>query len=225
MQLNVVRFVSRCACGCAAAFGILVAGAPAAAQTYYWTTSPTAIVGGGGSWDNSTPNWTTNYPGGGGNVVWSSGANADFSGVGGVVNVSGNQSVNNLRFDGSGYTIAGGQLTLNPDGNSGVGIYGSGNATISSNITGGCVQMYGTGQVTLSGVNTYSSSAPNSDGGESTAVFSGTLAVTTYTAIPFVNGGGDASVDVEGGNAVAEHGRRLGLHRRAGDRDVGKRQR
>ena len=140
VQLKVVRFVPACACGFAAAFGILFGGSPVAAQTvYYWTTSPSSIVGGGGSWDSSTANWTQYDPGGGNNVAWVSGANADFSGTGGAVSVSGNQSVNAIQFDGSGYAFTGGTLTL-----------GAGNITANQNATIGSY-LVATGGLTTSG--------------------------------------------------------------------------
>ena len=77
MRLKVVGSVAGYACGLAAVCAIVLADSPAGAQTtYYWTTSPSSIVGSSGTWDSSTPNWTQNYPGGGGNVHWVTAANA-----------------------------------------------------------------------------------------------------------------------------------------------------
>ena len=55
MQLKVVRFVSGCVCGFAAAMIVLILSSPAAAQTtYYWTTAPSGPVqDGNGAWDVS----------------------------------------------------------------------------------------------------------------------------------------------------------------------------
>ena len=163
-----LRFkVSMFVCGFAAVLGILLAGSTVAAQTYYWTTSPSSIVGGGGSWDSVTPNWTQTYPGGGSNGAWVTGGNADFSGTGGAVSVSGNQTVGNITFDGSGYSLSGGPLTLN--GASPTITMNAASATINSVLTGvNGLTTTGTGTLTLTATNTFT-------GG--TTVDAGTLAL------------------------------------------------
>ena len=191
-SLSLLVFV----CGLAAVFGILLAGSPAQAQTtYYWTTAAGTMTPGNGTWDTATPNWSTTTTGDATLSAWS-GSLTDAayfyanSSPTFTITVNGNQNVSSIAFAGSGYTITGGQLTL------GVGnIWADANATISSNITGtNGLSMYGNAQLTLSGNNTYTGSAPGSDNGEPTVVWSGTLAATTNTAIPIAPG-----VDVEGG--------------------------
>ena len=206
MQLRVVRFVSFRACGLAAAFGILFAGAPAGAQLY-WNV-------GGGAWDTSSPNWS-NSPGGLGGTAWSDGNDAHFSGPGGAVSVSGNRTVNDLYFDGSGYTLNNGTITL---GTGNIYGNGTGNVTINSTVTGNNgLFMNAAGQVTLSGVNTWNGANGNSnDGASYTVIASGTLAATVETAIPVAGG-----VNVQGGMLLLSMGG-AGLHRQRRGHDGGK---
>ena len=115
MQLRVVGFASACACGVAAAMGILFSGSSAQAQTtYYWTTTPGAMTAGSGTWDTATPNWSTTTTGDSTLSPWSNSPvnDADFlAGGTSTVMVNGAQSVGNITFDGSGYTVIGGALT------------------------------------------------------------------------------------------------------------------
>ena len=115
MHWKVVGFISGCASSFAAAMIVLVLSSPAAAQTtYYWTTAPSGPVqAGNGAWDVSgAPHWATDTAGDG-VVSWQPGSNADFYASGAsTVAVNGNQSVNNITFDGSGYVLSGGSLTV-----------------------------------------------------------------------------------------------------------------
>ena len=177
MQWKVIRYASVCVYGVAAVCGILLAGSPAVAQTpYYWTTSPSSIVGGSGAWDSSTPNWTENYPGGGGNVAWTSSANADFSGTGGTVAVSGSQTVGNIIFDGAGYTLdasTSGAGTLILGGATPTITTNAASATINSLLTGANgLTIAGNGTLTLT------NTTNNYTGG--TTVNSGTLTLNPF---------------------------------------------
>ena len=109
--------VSLFACGFAAAAGILLAASSVQATTYYWTTgaSGNPPVAGNGTWAGSgAANWETS-PAGSSLTSWVGGSSdtADFYASGtSTITVSGNQTVGAITFDGSGYTLAGGTLTL-----------------------------------------------------------------------------------------------------------------
>ena len=153
-----LRFsVSMFACGFAAVMGILFAGSPARVQTtYYWTTSAGAMTAGSGTWDTATPNWSTTTTGDATLSVWSglSTDNADFyanSSPTSAITVNGNQSVGNVTFDGTGYTVGGaGALTVAGS------ITANQNATINAVIGGTNLVTGGNGVLTLGGGNTYS---------------------------------------------------------------------
>ena len=139
------------ACGCAAAFSILLGHSPAQAATYYWTVNGS---GGSGTWDTSASylNWNQ-VQGSAGTAAWSGLATdtAEFYTGSGAVTVNNTQSVDNINFDaGTNYTLSGGAINFTG------AITASSNATIYSALSGnGSVAMAGSGLLTLSGNQTY----------------------------------------------------------------------
>ena len=128
MQLKVVGFVSRCACGLAAVLAVLLGGSTASAQTLTWNNGAGNML-----WNNSSADWTGS--------VWSDGNDAVFNGTGvGTINVSGNVGPNSLTFNVNGYTLAGGSITFTTgagvNANGAVYVAGGDNATIASTIAG-----------------------------------------------------------------------------------------
>ena len=112
--------------------GILFTGSPARADTYYWTTSASTLQAGNGTWSSSVADWCDS-PAGGGKFDWTAGSDADFWANGtSAITVSGSQSVGNITFDGTGYTLAGGTLAL-----TGGAITANQNATIGAVLAGG----------------------------------------------------------------------------------------
>lgn len=64
----------------------------------------------GAAWDSSTANW---LDAGNNAVVWQPGAEAQFTGTGGLVNIAGDVTATNLTFTGNGYVLLGaGRLSL-----------------------------------------------------------------------------------------------------------------
>ena len=130
---------------------------PAAQATvYYWSTSSSTLAAGNGTWSTATGNnyWTTNSSGGALSAWSTSGTNdADFYASGtSTVTVSGAQTVGNITFDGSGYTLSGGTLNL-----AGGTITANQNATIGSFIGGTtALTKAGAGVLILTGADTYS---------------------------------------------------------------------
>ena len=140
MQLKVVRLVSPCACGFAAAIGIVLGGSTVGATTYYWNTS--AGNGGSGVWDISgAQNWGTAQNTNSGLVNWS-GSNSDtaeFYNGSGTVSVNNAQSAGNVNFDaGTAYTLSGGTINLGLNGING-NMVNSGNTTIAGAVVFGGV--------------------------------------------------------------------------------------
>jgi formylglycine-generating enzyme len=86
----------------------------ASSTTCYWDTSTSSgIQSGSGTWDTATTNWSSSNSGSNPLSPWTVGINANFSGSGtSYVTVNGNQTVGNITFDGSGYRLSGGTLTL-----------------------------------------------------------------------------------------------------------------
>ena len=141
------------ACGFAAVLGIVLGGSPAQAQTtYYWTTTSGAMTAGSGTMDTATPNWSTTITGDSSLHAWSGGSQdtADFyanSSPTSTIAVNGNQTVGNIAFDGSGYTLSGGTLNMSPSGGSIT--VNSSNAAIGSVIAGTNLTKAGSGVLTL----------------------------------------------------------------------------
>ena len=94
--------------------------------TFSWLGSSTAIplywdpngagagVGGTGTWDTSSPNWNSASTGTGAAQPFNDSAEANFGGAGGAVTIAANGMTANggVVFDGAGYTVGGGRLTL-----------------------------------------------------------------------------------------------------------------
>ena len=120
MQLKVVRFVSRCACGLAAILGITLCGSSALGQStllWDWSTSGEGgtFVDGSGTWDNTTSSWWdmgNNWA----RVPWTDGNNAliGWGGTAGTIALSPGLTVNvdNMTFGSvtGAYTITGGMI-------------------------------------------------------------------------------------------------------------------
>ncbi len=144
---------------CAVSFGLFPMAANA--QTLYWDGSDTtsgngAPVGGAGTWDAATNNWTNNAAGTT-NEAWAIGADAIFGGAtGGFVELDGDQVVDDITFDTSGYEI-GDTPSFSPDNlvtNSSSTFTMNEAATVSADIVGtGFVAVTGPGMLTLSGSN------------------------------------------------------------------------
>ena len=101
MQLKVVRFVSRCACGFAAAIGILFSGLSAQAQSV-WNNSGT-------NWTTGT-NWTGGVPGNSGIAQFNASSYAYNPNVGSATQVG------EIWDNGSGSFTIGGAATLTMSG-------------------------------------------------------------------------------------------------------------
>jgi fibronectin-binding autotransporter adhesin len=147
-----------------------MAGRSAVAATQYWDPNGASALGGTGNWDTTSANWSS------GNVPtatptpWTNGNTAIFSTAGGTVTIAaGGVDAAGLTVNVSGYTIAGGPLTL--DGVTPVVAFGTTGAattdTISSVIagSGSLTGVSFTGQsgstaagstIALTGQNTYS---------------------------------------------------------------------
>jgi len=107
----------RCLACAAAALALLLA-APAVAQTTrYW--APDAGAGGSGIWDETELFWAPNADGSGTKVAWDStltNNRAHFGGTAGTVTTGAAVSTNQIRFDTTGYLLAGdatNTITLN----------------------------------------------------------------------------------------------------------------
>jgi autotransporter-associated beta strand protein len=105
-------------CACAAAAIALLLAAPAVAQTNrYW--APAAGAGGSGTWNNTDLFWAPNADGSGTKVAWNSTLTnnvAYFGGTAGTVTTGAAVSTNQIRFDTTGYLLAGdatNTITLN----------------------------------------------------------------------------------------------------------------
>ena len=161
----------------------------AQASVYYWDTSTSSgYQAGNGTWSTSTSYkyWSTN---GTTLTQWStSGTNdADFYTSGtSAVTVSGSISVHNITFDGSGYTLSGGTLSLTGS------ITTNQSATIGS-ILGGTngLTKAGAGALILTGANTYSGQTTISVGtlqvgnGSTTGSINGTSGVSDSGVLAF----------------------------------------
>jgi autotransporter-associated beta strand protein len=140
----------------------------ASAAAYTWDPSESmSVFGGGGTWDPSSSNWWDGTM----TTIWSSGNDAWFTGPnpGGTVTLDAPQTVGNIVFSQTGYTLTGSTLTV-----SGGTITANQNATINSSIadnssgvtiTGAHVLTLGAGANTgLTGIVTVSSGTVNVNG-------------------------------------------------------------
>ena len=157
-----------------ALFSVLALGTSAQAQVYYWTTGPRFVEL--ASWSLSTN--------GSSPVAWPSGGNADFYSGTGTVTVTGTQSVNNITFDTSGYTVSGGALNF---GAASVNINANQNGTINSALIGtGAITFGGAANLTLGGNNLSFSGTTN--------ISAGTVTLTNPNALYY------STVNVTGGS-------------------------
>jgi fibronectin-binding autotransporter adhesin len=134
--------------------GLLASTSILSAQTYTWNGSTTGGAAGASDiWDTGTANWT------GAGTTWPSSGTANeavFDGTAGTVTVeAGGVTANKLTFNTTGYTISGGNLTMN--GTTPTFAIGSDSAIINSVIAGsGGLTKTGAGMLTLTSLNTYS---------------------------------------------------------------------
>lgn len=169
----------------------------ARAQAFTWDPSGTLTVGsmgGSGTWNDTINQWYTS----GGTTLWSPGANAWFGGsAGGTVTLAGPETVGNMTFNTSGYTLTGGTLTVSPAVTPGT-IAANQNVTINSSLAdnGGGVTFAGGHLVTLDATYDNGVSGP-------VTVSSGTLllnaAVNTGLPQGFCNA---SSVTIDGGASL-----------------------
>jgi autotransporter-associated beta strand protein len=177
------------------------------ADVFTWDTvsGDNIVTGGAGTWDTATAGWTTDA--GATNVAWpSSGTDNDavFGTPAGLVTIAaGGVAANDLTFDLTGYTVAGGTLTLNGTSNiitSTVPAAANSNVhlTISAALAGtNGFTKDGLGHVYLSGNNTG---------------LSGTLTINTATGtqtsgvtLSGANAPGELTqIDVNGGGVTAD---------------------
>jgi autotransporter-associated beta strand protein len=123
-----------------AAAVLLLSSSAARAAPLYWDDT------GSGCWDTDVY-WATNTSGSG-ISTWVPGDDADFYlGRSGTVTISNSVAAGNVTFDGTGYIVTGGLLSLTGS------ITTNQNATITSNIGGSNLVKAGTGVMTLSGSN------------------------------------------------------------------------
>ena len=148
---------------------------------------------GNGTWDTATPNWSTTTTGDATLSVWSgsSADTADFyanSSPTSTITVNGNQSVGNITFDGSGYTLTGGQLNLG-----GGTITANANAEIDSVIGGSAgLTKSGTAQLYLTANNAYNGGTTVSAGTLNAAI-SGALGSGPNVVLGDANTGANAA--------------------------------
>jgi len=149
------------------------------------------------TWDNgaATGNWNTtdtNWSG----STWSNSDNAVFGPTGvGAVTLTEPITAQSITFNTAGYTLTGGQLILNGT----QAVTNNADATIATPITLGALSKQGSGTLTLSGTNTYTS-ATVINGGELYAnapdgAFPGAL---SQTASITVNNGGTLGSSANG---------------------------
>ena len=194
-----LRFrVSMFACVFTAVMGSLLRGSTAQAQsTWYWTTAGGTVQAGNGAWDTATANWSTSVTGDATPLVWSNNPlnNADFyanSSPTSAITVNGNQTVGNVIFDGTGYTV-GGAGTLTVAGS----IITNQNATINAVISGTNLVTGGNGVLTLGGANAYSGA---------TVISAGTLQLNGLPALPQVAFNFNSSSGTASGSTVYNAG-------------------
>lgn len=175
------------------AFSILVAFLALGASnsllgaSLYWDSdhNTAGLQAGNGSWGTNSGNWKSASNGTGSEVSWTQNDDAIFQTSGtSLVTLTSAISVNSITFNGTGYTITGGTLTLTGAGT----ITNNADATISS-VLAGTVGMtkLGSSILTLSGANTYTSV---------TTVKAGTLIVGAAAPSGGAGALGNASSDV-----------------------------
>ena len=142
--------------------------APSASPFYWDTSDTTGLQAGSGTWSVSSLNWNPNASGTGTRAVWADNSDAFFETSGmSTITISDTVQVNSITFDGAGYTISGGPLTL-----TGPNITTNQDATITSAIDG-------TLGLTKLGAGTLTVNADNTIYDGNTTIQNGTLATTT----------------------------------------------
>lgn len=159
------------------------------ATNYQWDPAHNGSgSGGSGTWDASS---SANFFANSADNTWAYatlGDNAVFGGTAGIVSIprSSGVTANTLIFNTAGYTISGGVLTLM--GNQTIENNSSGTVTISSNIAGtDGVNITGSGNVALTGTNTFSGGLYIASGAAVTFSADGNLGAADQGVI--INGG------------------------------------
>jgi autotransporter-associated beta strand protein len=157
-----------------------------AAETLTWQANG-STAGGAGTWDTQALKWNAG-PNSPANQYWSNSWNdtAVFGGTGGTVTLASPISAGRMTFNSTGYTIAG-IYPLTLSGNLPIVTVSPGavNAAVSMAVQGTAgLYKSGPGNLTLSGINTYSGT---------TTVGAGTLTITNPSAV------GASSVSLAGG--------------------------
>lgn len=177
-----------------------------------------AATGGSGTWSTTTTNRTwrgeqASTPGGGLPTYWVSSPYDDavFAGTAGTVTVSGPVTANDLSFQTSGYVVTGTALTL--AGSAPQIAVTAGQADVQAPIGGTAgLNKTGTGNLLLSGANTYAGGTTVSagallatNGSNGSATGTGTVTVST-AAVLGGNGTVSGSVTVDGGISPGQNG-------------------
>ncbi len=188
--------------------------ANALARNFFWDgsdaggTGDAASDGGSASWNLSTANWDigSGYP----RISWRNRneANAMFSGTAGTVTITENVSARSLLFESSGYVLTrsgSNTLTLIDSPDRSINVAPGVSAAISTPITGGSsgaqsLMIGGGGQLTLSGVNTYSGATHVNAGGLIVDGSIGSTSMVTVASGARIGGNGSLA----GGVRLAE---------------------
>ena len=176
--------------------------------TYYWTTAPGSIQPGNGPWNSTSSYWATSTTGATVGTWSVTGTDtADFyanSEPTSSIAVNGTQSVGNITFAGSGYSLSGGTLAMTA-GTSGT-LAVNQNAAIASTLSSGtvAVSMTGSAALTLSG--TGSSLGELNVNGGTLAFVGGSLTTTTNATTSFNIGVSQAASFTMSGGTITTNG-------------------
>jgi autotransporter-associated beta strand protein len=150
----------------AASIGVFALAAAASAADLYFDLDPATadIDGGAGNWADT--NWKTT-PGGTSGITWSANDSAFFNPIIGAptttaITLAGTQTATALTFNGTGYTLTGGTISLAGTGTSNW-INMNADGAIESALTH--LRFRGTGEATISGGGTISGRGVLGDGG------------------------------------------------------------
>jgi autotransporter-associated beta strand protein len=181
----------------ATSVGVLAFAATVNAADLYYDLSPATadIDGGAGNWADA--NWKTT-PGGTGGINWSANDSAFFNPIIGspdatTITLSGPETATAVTFNGAGYTLTGGTLSLAGTGASNW-IDMNADGTIESAL--GHLRFRGTGEATISGGGTISGRGILGDGGGNLVTVrqtAGTVTINDYLMV-----GGNNVADSQG---------------------------